>query len=264
MSTTIEIDLNKLLAAGVHFGHYKKRWHPKIAPYLHSVRQGRCVVDLTLTKAALERALPAIADVVAQNKPILFVGTKIQAREIVQKAAESVHMPYVNYRWVGGMLTNYPTISIQIKKLKDLERRLASGELANKYSKLEIQNYQKEIDGLNLLYGGIKDMGIRPGIVFVTDMQTNAIAVTETNKLGIPLVAIADTNVDPSLATHPIPGNDDALKSLQIITDLIVEAVKSGLARAEKPEGPSAPLSTAPVRRTINKNAQAPPVKVEK
>ena len=264
MSKTIEIDLNKLLAAGVHFGHYKKRWHPKIAPYLHSVRQGRCVVDLTLTKAALERALPAIADLVAQNKPILFVGTKIQAREIVQKAAESVHMPYVNYRWVGGMLTNYPTISIQIKKLKDLERRLASGELANKYSKLEIQNYQKEIDGLNLLYGGIKEMGIRPGIVFVTDMQTNAIAVTETNKLGIPLVAIADTNVDPTLATYPIPGNDDALKSLQIITALIVEAVKSGLTRAEKPEG-LPPPSTAPVRRTANNNAQAPAAKkVEK
>ena len=233
----IEIDLKRLLAAGVHFGHYKRRWHPAVAPYIHSVRNGRCIIDLTLTKQALEEALPAISDIVAGGKSILFVGTKYQAKEIVKEAAESVGMPYVTHRWVGGMLTNYTTIGIQIKKLKDLEKKMASGELASKYNKLEVQNYQHEIDGLNLLYGGIKEMGLLPGMVFVSDMQTNAIAVAEANKLGLPLVALADTNVDPRLATHPIPANDDALQSLQLLVDLVVKAVKAGQARV-KPAGP--------------------------
>ena len=231
----IEIDLKKMLSAGVHFGHYKRRWHPNIIPYVHSVRNGRCVIDLTLTKAALEVALPAVSEVAASNKTILFVGTKRQAQDIVKKAAESVNMPYVTYRWVGGMLTNHSTISVQIKKLKDLEKRLASGELANKYNKLEVQKYQRQIDSLNLVYGGIKDMGIRPGMVFVSDMKVNAIAVTEANKLGLPLLALADTNVDPTLATYPIPANDDALQSLHMMIDLIVRAIRRGQSRA-KPE----------------------------
>ena len=234
----ISIDLKRLLAAGVHFGHYKRRWHPAIAPYIHGVRNGRCIIDLTLTKQALEAALPAVSDSVAAGKPILFVGTKHQAKAIVKQAAESVGMPYVTHRWVGGMLTNYSTINVQIKKLKDLEKKMASGELASKYNKLEVQNYQREIDGLNLLYGGIKDMGLLPGMVFVSDMQANAIAVAEANKLGLPLIALADTNVDPRLATYPIPANDDALQSLSLMADLVVEAVKAGQARV-KPAGPA-------------------------
>ncbi len=237
----IDIDLKKMLAAGVHFGHFKRRWHPKVAPYIHSVRGRRCIIDLTLTKAALEEALPAISRVVAENKTVLFVGTKYQAQAIIKEAALSVGMPYVTYRWVGGMLTNYSTISVQIKKLKNLEKKLASGELADKYNKLEVQNYQHQIDGLNLLYGGIKDMGIRPGIIFVSDMQTNAIAVAEANKLGVPLVALADTNVDPTLATYPIPANDDALQSLKMMTDLVVQAVKAGQAQIKSEPAPPAP-----------------------
>ena len=244
----IEIDLKKMLAAGVHFGHFQRRWHPRIAPYIHSVRGGRCIIDLTLTEQALETALPAISQTIAGGQTILFVGTKRQAQELVKQAAESVQMPYVTHRWVGGMLTNHATIGVQIKKLKDLEKRLASGELASKYNKLEVQNYQKEIEALNLLYGGIKEMGIRPGMVFVVDMQTNAIAVAEANKLGIPLVALADTNVDPTLATYPVPANDDALQSLQLMIGWVVQAVKAGRAQIKPPPAgqtpPPAPKTT--------------------
>ena len=247
----IDIDLKRMLAAGLHFGHFQRRWHPSIAPYLHGVRGGRCVIDLTLTKRALEEILPVITQVVAEGRTILLVGTKRQAQEIVKQAAESVQMPYVTYRWVGGMLTNYTTISVQIKRLKELERRMASGELVNKYNKLEVQNFQKRIDALNLLYGGIKDMGLRPGLVFVTDMQVNAIAVTEARKLDIPLVAIADTNVDPTLATYPIPANDDALQSLQFIVDLVVQAIKIGQKQIKHEPAPTA-VATAVRRPTAD------------
>ena len=236
------IDLKEMLAAGLHFGHFQRRWHPNIAPYVHSVRAGRCIMDLTLTKQALEKALPVISRVAAEGRTVLLVGTKRQAQEIVKRAAESVSMPYVTHRWVGGMLTNHATIGIQIKKLKDLERRMASGELANKYNKLEVQNHQKEIDALELLYGGIRGMGLRPGLVFVTDMQVNAIAVAEANKLGIPLVTIADSNVNPKLATYPIPANDDALQSLEYIVNLVVQAIKAGQ-RQIKSEPPAVSAS---------------------
>lgn len=239
-----DIDLKKMLEAGVHFGHYKRRWHPKVARYVHSVKNGRCIIDLTLTKQALEEALPIISETVAANRSVLFVGTKRQAKAIVKEAAESVDMPYVTHRWVGGMLTNNATIGVQIKKLKDLERRMASGELADKYNKLEVLNYQRQIDSLNLLYGGIKDMDKRPGLVFVSDMHVNFIAVAEANKLGIPLVAIADTNVDPTGATYPIPANDDALQSLQLIVDLVVVAVKDGQSKIK-----SEPVVAAPTVR---------------
>ena len=251
----IDIDLKKMLAAGVHFGHFKRRWHPNIAPYLHGVRNGRCIIDLILTKKALEEALPVVSRIVAENKTVLFVGTKHHAQKIIQEAAKSVDMPYVTYRWVGGMLTNYSTISVQIKKLKSLEKKLASGELANKYSKLEVQNYQRQIDGLNLLYGGIKEMGIRPGMVFVSDMLTNAIAVTEANKLGIPLVALADTNVDPTKATYPIPANDDALQSLKMVTGFIVQAIKRGQDQIKSEPVVAAPTVNADPVKPAGMNA---------
>ena len=245
----VALNLKEMLAAGLHFGHFQRRWHPNIAPYIHSVRGGRCIIDLTLTKQALEKALPAVSRVVAEGRMVLLVGTKRQAGGIVKRAAESVQMPYVVHRWVGGMLTNHSTIGVQIKKLKELEQRMASGELASKYNKLEVQNYQKEIDSLEILYGGIREMGLRPGMVFVTDMQVNAIAVAEANKLGIPLVAIADSNVDPRLATYPIPANDDALQSLEYIVDLIVGAIKAG---QEQVKSAPAPVAT-PVQKPVSK-----------
>ena len=220
--------IKKLFEAGVHFGHLRRRWHPKMAPYIHSFIGQRCIIDLGKTKASLEEVLPAITQLIGQRQQILFVGTKKQAQSILQKAAISVEMPYVVNRWVGGMLTNYSTISLQIRKLKDLEGRYNSGELANHYNKLEIQNFKKEIDNLNSLYGGCKEMTSLPGAIFVNDAIVNSIAVLEANRLGIPVIAMVDTNVDPSSINYPIFANDDAITSIQLITDLVVEAIKKG------------------------------------
>lgn len=230
---TVDVDIKKLLEAGVHFGHKTSRWHPKMAPYIHSKRNGSHIIDLTKTVEELDKALSFVADTVAQGKQILFVGTKRQAQSIVKEAAESVNMPYVTERWLGGMLTNWNTISRQIKVLKDLEAKMESGELANRYSKLEVQRYQEEIDQMNEIYGGIKNMPARPGAIFVVDVVHEANAVREANKLNIPLVAIVDTNADPTNVQYPIPANDDAIKGIQLITNYVKQAVEQGKAKAK-------------------------------
>ena len=224
-----EVDLRQLFEAGVHVGHFRSRRHPNMSAHIHSVRQGRCVIDLVQTKIALENALTALTQAVASGQTILFVGTKRQSQEIVKKAALQVDMPYVIERWVGGLLTNYATINIQIQRLRKLEAQLASGELAQRYNKLEVQNYQKQADRLNLLYGGMKNCSQRPNWIYITDMFVNTIAVDEANKLKMPIIGLADTNVDPRQATYPIYANDDALQSLQLITDLVLQAISSGL-----------------------------------
>jgi len=234
----VAVDIKDLLAAGAHFGHKTSRWHPKMAAYIHSKRAGSHIIDLTKTVEALEKALPFLTKTVASGKQVLFVGTKRQAKEIVQSAAEEVKMPFVTERWLGGMLTNTQTVNLQIKNLKNLETRMASGELANRYSKLEVQRFQEEIDLLNFRYGGIKEMNGQPGAVIVVDVMADDNAVKEATKLGIPVVAIVDTNVDPTVATFPIPANDDAIKSLQLIIDYIKQAVAEGIA-SRKAEAPA-------------------------
>jgi small subunit ribosomal protein S2 len=164
---------------------------------------------------------------------VLFVGTKKQAKEIVKTAAEKAGQPYVTERWIGGMLTNVTTVTAQIKKLKDLERRMASGDLEKRYNKLEVQRYQEEIDSLNAKYGGIKDMNGRPGVVIVIDTLVDDNAIAEAKTLGVPVVGIVDTNTDPSKVDYPIPGNDDAIKGLQLLLDYFVEAVNEGKKKAE-------------------------------
>lgn len=230
---TVDVDIKKLLEAGVHFGHKTSRWHPKMAPYIHSKRNGSHIIDLTKTVEGLDAALDFIADTASQGKQVLFVATKRQAQTIVKEAAEAVKMPYVTERWLGGMLTNWNTIGAQIKVLKDLEAKMESGELANKYSKLEVQRFQEEIDQMNQLYGGIKNMAARPGAVFVVDVIHDANAVREANKLQVPVVAIVDTNADPSAIKYPIPANDDAIKGIQLITDYVKQAVQQGQAKVK-------------------------------
>jgi small subunit ribosomal protein S2 len=230
---SVDVDIKKLLEAGVHFGHKTSRWHPKMAPYIHSKRNGSHIIDLTKTVEGLDKALDFIADTASQGKQVLFVATKRQAQNIVKEAAESVNMPYVTERWLGGMLTNWNTIGAQIKVLKDLEAKMDSGELANKYSKLEVQRYQEEIDQMNEIYGGIKNMAARPGAIFVVDVNHDANAVREANKLNVPIVAIVDTNTDPSNINYPIPANDDAIKGLQLITDYVKQAVEQGKAKVK-------------------------------
>lgn len=233
----VKVDIKALLEAGVHFGHKTSRWHPKMAPYIHSKRQDSHIIDLTKTVEGLEKALPFITKVVSSGKQVLFVGTKKQAKDITRETAEKAGQPYVTGRWMGGMLTNVSTVTGQIKNLKNLERRMDSGELANRYSKLEVQRFQEEIDDLNRKYGGIKELQNKPGVVFVTDILEDANAVREANKLGIPVVAIVDSNADPSLINFVIPGNDDAIKGLSLILEYIAAAIEEGKSTASKKEG---------------------------
>lgn len=228
---TVEVDIKALLESGAHFGHKTSRWHPKMAPYIHSKRQGGHIINLEKTVEALDKALPEISKIVASGKKVLFVGTKKQLKDITKAAAESVNMPYVTVRWVGGTLTNVETVNRQIKKLQDLERRMASGELEARYSKLEVQRYQEEIDLLNERYGGIKDMTEQPAAIIVVDACQDKNAIKEANSLNIPVFAIADTNVDPTNIDYTIPANDDAIKSVQLILDYIVAAIKEGEAK---------------------------------
>ena len=233
----VKVDIKELLAAGAHFGHRTSRWHPKMAPYIHSKRQEAHIINLEKTVEALDVALPEVARLVANGKKVLFVGTKRQIKEAVKEAAESVDMPYVSVRWVGGTLTNVETISKQIKKLKDLERRKASGELENRYSKLEVQRYQEEIDLLNERYGGVKEMTEQPAAVIVMDTIQDKNAVKEANVLKIPVFAVVDTNSDPTVITYPIPANDDSMKSVKLLLSYFVEAVKEG--KSKQKTGPS-------------------------
>lgn len=228
---TVEVDIKALLESGAHFGHKTSRWHPKMAPYIHSKRQGGHIINLEKTVEALEKALPALTEIAASGKKILFVGTKKQLKEATKAAAESVDMPYVTVRWVGGALTNVETINKQIKKLHDLERRMASGELEARYSKLEVQRYQEEIDLLNERYGGIKEMHERPAAVVIVDACEDKNAIKEARSLNIPVFAIADTNVDPTNINYVIPANDDAIKSVQLLLDYFVAAIKEGEAK---------------------------------
>lgn len=230
----VKADIKELLAAGAHFGHKTSRWHPKMAPYIHSKRQGAHIINLEKTVEALDEALPKMTELASKGKKVLFVGTKKQLKDAVKEVAESIDMPYVTVRWVGGMLTNVETVNKQIRKLKDLERRMASGELEKRYSKLEVQRFQEEIDVLNERYGGIKNMTEQPVAVIVTDMIQDKNAVKEAKTLNIPVFAICDTNVNPSEVEYPIPANDDAIKSVKLILDYFAQAIKEGKAKIAK------------------------------
>jgi small subunit ribosomal protein S2 len=225
---TVDVDMKALLEAGAHFGHKTSRWHPKMAPYIHSKRASGHIINLEKTVEGFEKALPKITETVKGGKKVLFVGTKKQLKDVVSEAAKSVDMPYVTVRWVGGTLTNVETVNRQIKKLKDLERRMASGELENRYSKLEVQRYQEEIDLLNERYGGIKEMSEQPAMIIVVDALEDGNAIREANGLHIPVVALTDTNVDPTNIDYVIPMNDDSIKATKLALDYFVEAIKEG------------------------------------
>lgn len=225
---TVKVDMKELLEAGAHFGHKTSRWHPKMAPYIHSKRQDGHIINLEKTVEGLEVALPKVTEIVKGGKKVLFVGTKKQMKDIVREAAEVVEMPYVTVRWIGGTLTNVETVNRQIKKLKDLERRMASGELENRYSKLEVQRFQEEIDLLNERYGGIKNMTEQPAAIIVVDASEDKNAIKEANGLHIPVFALTDTNVDPTNIDYVIPMNDDSIKATKLALSYFVEAIKEG------------------------------------
>ncbi|NCO10330.1 30S ribosomal protein S2 [Candidatus Saccharibacteria bacterium] len=230
----VSVDIKALLEAGVHFGHKTSRWHPKMAPYIHSKRQDSHIIDLTKTVEALNEALPFLTKVAASGKPILFVATKKQTKDIVRKTAESLGQPYVTERWIGGILTNVTTVTAQIKKLKDLESRMIAGDLDKRYNKLEVQRFQEEIEALNVKYGGVKDLSGKPGAIFMIDAIGDLNAINEAKTLGVPVVSLVDTNVDPTLVDYPIPANDDAIKGIQVILDYVAEAVAEGKSVSKK------------------------------
>lgn len=230
----VKVDIKDLLEAGLHFGHKTSRWHPKMAPYIHSKRQDSHIIDLVKTVDGLENALPVITKTIAGGKKVLFVGTKKQAKDIVRAAAQEVDQPYVTDRWVGGTLTNSKTVGAQIKHMQQLENKMASGDLEKRYNKLEVQRYAEEIEELNKKYGGIKALEGKPGLVFVTDILSDANAVREAKKLGVPVVAVVDTNADPSDIDYIIPGNDDAIKGISLILDYVKKAVVEGQASIKK------------------------------
>ena len=230
----VKTDIKALFEAGAHFGHKTSRWHPKMAPYIHSKRQDAHIIDLVKTVEALDVALPFITKVVASGKKVLFVGTKKQIKDATKASAEAADQPYVTERWIGGMLTNVTTITAQLKKLRDLEKRMASGDLEKRYNKLEVQRFQEEIDELNRKYGGIKDLSGKPGALFVTDVIADANAIREAKTLGVPVVAIVDTNANPDDVDYVIPANDDAIKSVQLLLDYVAAAIAEGTVKKEE------------------------------
>lgn len=218
------VTMKQLLEAGVHFGHQTRRWNPKMAKYIFTERNGIYIVDLQKTVQLMKVAYDFIKDVVKAGEPVLFVGTKKQAMESVREEATRCGMYYVTQRWLGGMLTNYKTIRKRIQRLKELEAMKAEGEFELRHKK-EAKRLEDERKKLERFLGGIKDMPGLPGAIFVVDPRKERIAILEGRKLGIPIVAIVDTNCDPDEIDYPIPGNDDAIRAVRLISSRIADAV---------------------------------------
>jgi small subunit ribosomal protein S2 len=219
--------IRQLLEAGVHFGHHTRRWNPKMAPYIFGVRNGIHIIDLEQTAPMLHQGLVALRDAVAAGGRVLLVGTKRQAQEAIAEAAKRCGQYYVNYRWLGGMLTNFKTISNSIKRLRELEERIQAEESG--LTKRELLQLTRDRDKLERALGGIKEMGGLPDILFVIDTNKEAIAVREANTLRIPVVAILDSNSDPAGIAYPVPGNDDAMRAIHLYCDLVAGAILDGL-----------------------------------
>ncbi|RCS24346.1 30S ribosomal protein S2 [Phyllobacterium salinisoli] len=226
-----DFSMRQLLEAGIHFGHQTHRWNPKMAPYIYGSRNNIHIMDLAQTVPLLHQALKVVSDTVARGGRVLFVGTKRQASEIIADAAGRSAQYYVNARWLGGMLTNWKTISNSIQRLRKLDE-LLSGE-AQGFTKKERLNLDRERDKLNRALGGIRDMGSVPDLMFIIDTNKEAIAIQEAKRLGIPVVAIIDSNCDPDQIDYPIPGNDDAARAISLYCDLIAKAALDGIARQQ-------------------------------
>lgn len=219
--------MTSMLKAGVHFGHQKSKWHPKMAPYIFGVRNNIHIIDLEKTIAKLEEALVFVKDVVGKEGIVLFVGTKKQAAKIVEDVAKKTEMPYVSNRWIGGTFTNFKEISKRVNHLLDLEKKQDSGEL-KKYTKKEQLGFTKEIEKLNKLFGGIKKMKKLPNAIFVIDAKEEKSAVKEAKESKVPVIALCDTNYNPSEIDYPIPANDDAVSSIAIMAETVADAIKEG------------------------------------
>jgi small subunit ribosomal protein S2 len=231
MSTSMK----DLLEAGVHFGHQTQRWNPKMSNYIYAAKSGIHILDLRITYEAVEQAQDYVQKLVANSGKILFVGTKPQAQGVIEEQATRAGMPYVNFRWLGGMLTNFKTIIKRVVYLKELMSLESSGEI-NAYTKSERLKIRREIEKLNKSIGGIVNLNKLPDALFVVDLANESTAITEAKKLGIPVIGLADSNVDPEGVDIVIPGNDDAIRSIELIASAIADSCLKGLGKREEVE----------------------------
>lgn len=251
------VSMRQMLEAGVHFGHQTHRWNPRMKRFIFGERNGIYIIDLEQTLDRVETSYKFVRDMVANGGSILFIGTKKQAQDPIKFFAEKCGMPYINERWLGGMLTNFDTIAKRVSKMQDYERMRDTGEF-ELMPKKEALLISRELEKLQKNLSGIRNMSRLPTAVFILDTVKESIAVTEANKLGLPVIAVVDTNVNPDLITFPIPGNDDAIRANELMCRMICEAVTEGRFIAEKTSGrPSAPSSAtaAPVARNAAEQA---------
>lgn len=257
-----EFTMRQLLEAGVHFGHHTRRWNPKMKPFIFGVRNGVHILDLQQTVPMLDRALKAIQDITANGGRVLFVGTKRAAQEKVAEAAKKSGQYYVNHRWLGGMMTNWKTITTSINRLRELENIMAGG--VEGYTKKEQLMMQREYEKLEKSIGGIKEMGGRPDAIFIIDTNKEKIAIQEANTLGIPVFAVLDSNSDPEGIAYPFPGNDDALRAVDLYCDLFSNAVLAGLQKEMSKSGKDLGASSNPVEKLPTVSKEEAEVEVKK
>ena len=241
------VTMRELLEAGVHFGHQTRRWNPKMQRFIFGQRNGIYIIDLKKTLRQLTRAYICVRDAVAAGGNVLFVGTKKQGQEAIAQEAQRCGMFYVNSRWLGGTLTNWQTIRQSIRNLQRLEEQDAAGELEKQFKKKEVIRLRKQVAKLDANLCGIKDMPGLPEVVFVIDAKKESIAVREAQRLGIPCIAIVDTNTDPDMVPIPVPGNDDAIRAIHLFCSVVANAVMDGRMRADKVERDQAQGSAPPV-----------------
>lgn len=229
-----EISMMDMLKAGVHFGHKKSKRHPKMSEYIYTVRNGISIIDLSQTKKKLDEGVEYVKDIASRGGVVLFVGTKRQARNIVKEAAIKCGMPYVSERWLGGTFTNFDKIYPGIERYKEILRQKENGELEKKYTKKEIVEINRDIKRMDVKYAGIKDMKKLPEAIFIVDINEEATAVAEAKAKKVPIIAIADTNTNPSGIAKLIPSNDDAMRSIELIVNAITEAIIEGKSKIKK------------------------------
>lgn len=249
--------MRQLLEAGIHFGHHTRRWNPKMKPYIFGERNNVHIINLELTVPMLHHALKGVRDIVANGGRVLFVGTKRQATEKIAETAKRCGQYYVNYRWLGGMLTNWNTISNSIKRLREVDNMIANPEVQHGLTKKEQLNLAREKDKLEKALGGIKDMGGLPDAMIVIDVMKEANAILEAKRLGIPVFGVVDSNCDPDGIDFMIPGNDDATRAINTYCDLFAEAVLDGLQAEVTASGKDTGAAEAPLAESLEVKAAA-------
>lgn len=258
--------LLEMLKAGVHFGHQKSRWHPKMEQYLFGARNGVHVIDLDKTVEELSKALDFARATAAKGQTILFVGTKRQAREIIKEAANKCGMPFLTERWIGGLITNFEECKRRLKKYKGLKEMFVTGEI-EKYTKKEQSTFKKQVEKMDKYLAGLVDLTDVPDVLYIADLRVEKTAATEARRLGVPMIAVCDSNVDPTKVDFPIPANDDAVNAIRLIADLMAEAVNEGKLEFEKNRASireEKPSAEKPAYKAVPKSPEEKSVKKER